>query len=91
MQKLYGLGGRKFVLMSVNPLGCSPVVKAVRPTREGCVQALNQAAHLFNTHLKTMVDVIQPQLPASTLVFVNSYKIIRDIIRNPSSTGNSCI
>ncbi|KAH7568149.1 hypothetical protein JRO89_XS07G0247800 [Xanthoceras sorbifolium] len=88
LAKLYSLGGRKFVLMSVNPIGCSPMVKASRPMGEGaCLQGLNRAAHLFNTHLKKMVDVIQPQMPASTLVFVNSYKIIRDIIKNPASAG----
>ncbi|KAL5776483.1 hypothetical protein ACOSP7_009409 [Xanthoceras sorbifolium] len=88
LKKLYSLGGRKFVLMSVNPIGCSPMVKASRPMGEGaCLQGLNRAAHLFNTHLKKMVDVIQPQMPASTLVFVNSYKIIRDIIKNPASAG----
>lgn len=88
MQKLYRLGGRKMVLMSINPLGCSPMVKISNPTHFGCIQGLNRAVHLFNTHLKSMVDAIKPEMPGSTLVFVNSYKIIRDILRNPSSQGN---
>ncbi|KAK1554017.1 hypothetical protein Q3G72_006694 [Acer saccharum] len=87
LKKLYSLGGRKFVLISLNPIGCSPMVKGVRSTRDGCLQGLNRAAHLFNTHLKNMVDDIKTHMPGSTLVFVNSYKIIRDIIKNPASTG----
>jgi len=89
MQKLYNLGARKFVLMSVNPIGCSPMAAANRPRHKGCVQGLNKAAHLFNAHLKSLVDVIKPHLPDSNFVFVNSYKIIRDIIRNPISKGKN--
>ncbi|KAI8550896.1 hypothetical protein RHMOL_Rhmol06G0143100 [Rhododendron molle] len=88
-QRLYDMGGRKFVLMSLNPIGCTPMAKAVHlreKNNKGCDQKLNKAAHLFNTHLKSLVDVIKPQMPASNLVYVNSYKVIRDIIRNPSST-----
>ncbi|GAV73848.1 Lipase_GDSL domain-containing protein [Cephalotus follicularis] len=87
LKKLYNLGGRKFVLMSVNPIGCSPMVKAVQPRRQGCVQVLNKAVELFNVHLKSLAVDIKPQMPASYLVYVNSYKIIRDIIKNPLSKG----
>lgn len=61
-------------------------------TRHGngrrCVQDLNRAAHLFNSRLKSMVDAIEAEMPGSALVFVNSYKIIMDIIKNPISKGN---
>ncbi|CAL5387578.1 unnamed protein product [Camellia sinensis] len=87
LKRLYELGGRKFVLMSLNPIGCSPMVNARLPTRKGCAQKLNLAAHLFNTHLKSLVDLIKPHMPGSNLVYVNSYKIIRDIIKNPTSKG----
>ncbi|XP_062097966.1 GDSL esterase/lipase At4g16230-like [Humulus lupulus] len=88
LKKLYRLGGRRFVLMSINPIGCSPMVRImVQPTQNRCIQGLNLAAQLFNSHLKSLVDTIKPQMPGSTLVYVNSYKIIRDIIRNPFSKG----
>ncbi|KAJ6383637.1 hypothetical protein OIU78_027012 [Salix suchowensis] len=87
LQKLYRLGGRKFVLMAVNPIGCSPMVMASRPGRHGCIQVLNKAAHLFNAHLKSLVDVSKHHLPGSHFVFVNSYRIIRKIIRNPVPRG----
>ncbi|KAG7942790.1 hypothetical protein I3843_15G005300 [Carya illinoinensis] len=92
LKKLYDLGARKFVLMSVNPIGCSPMAMTMvmtnRPARSnGCVQGLNRAAHLFNTYLKSLIDVSKPLMPGSTFVYVNSYKIIRDIIKNPISKG----
>ncbi|OMO97879.1 Lipase, GDSL [Corchorus capsularis] len=85
LKKLYSLGARKFVLMSINPLGCYPMVK---PTSEGkCIEALNQAATLFNNGLKSLIDVSNTDMPSSNLVFVNSYKIMEDIIKNPTSKG----
>jgi len=87
LQKLYSLGGRKFALMAVNPIGCSPMVMANRRTRNGCIEGLNKAAHLFNAHLKSLVDVSKEQMPGSNVIFVNSYKMIRDIIKNPVSRG----
>ncbi|KAK2980912.1 hypothetical protein RJ640_013414 [Escallonia rubra] len=87
LKKLYSLGARKFVIMGLYPLGCSPSVRARQPLRNGCIQSLNMVAHLFNAQLKSLVDVIKPQMPGSTLVYVNSYKIVSDIIENPSSRG----
>ena len=87
-QRLYNLGARKFVLMSVNPNGCTPMARTMIPMHERCIQSVNRAIHLFNTNLKAMVDEIQLELPASKLVYVNSYKIVRDIIKEPSSKGN---
>ncbi|KAL0438004.1 UNVERIFIED_CONTAM: GDSL esterase/lipase [Sesamum latifolium] len=49
----------------------------------------------LSNQLKDLVVAIRPQMPGSNLIFVNSYKIIRDIIRFPISRGfrnasNSC-
>ncbi|XVF29940.1 hypothetical protein REPUB_Repub16aG0014200 [Reevesia pubescens] len=85
LQKLYNLGARKFVLMSVNPLGCVPMVNGMRKGR--CIKALNKAATRFNDGLKSLIDVAKSDMPNSNLVFVNSYKIISDIIKNPASKG----
>ncbi|KAL3534584.1 hypothetical protein ACH5RR_003045 [Cinchona calisaya] len=87
LKRLYNLGARKFVLMSVNPNGCTPMARTLRPLHEGCIQSLNRAVHLFNTNLKTLVDDIKLEMPGSELVLVNSYKIIRDIIKDPASKG----
>ncbi|KAK9270275.1 hypothetical protein L1049_025852 [Liquidambar formosana] len=89
LQTLYHLGGRKFVLMSVYPLGCSPMATAIRPIGNGCIRALNFAALLFNFHMKKLVDTIKPKMPGADLVYVNAYRIVQDIIQNPVSKGFS--
>lgn len=73
------------VLISVNPLGCSPMVRA--NNKGQCIEILNQAAQMFNLNLKNLVDIIKPQMPLSNLVFLNSYNIINDIISQPASKG----
>lgn len=88
MQKLYSLGGRKFVLMSMYPIGCIPMVKSFKPNQKYCLQELNRGVHQFNTQLKSMVDAIKKQMPGSNLVIVNQYKIIMDIIKDPTSKGS---
>lgn len=87
LQRLHELGARKFVLMAINPNGCSPFATARVPTQEGCVENLNRASLMFNANLKRLVDDIRPQMPGSNLVFVNTYKILSDIITDPSSQG----
>ncbi|KAL6006036.1 hypothetical protein ACLOJK_040081 [Asimina triloba] len=85
---LYGLGGRKFVLLSVQVMGCLPVVREALSLANGsCAEPLNEAALLFNHQLKSTVDDIKHQMPAARLAFVNSYKIIKDIINNPTPRG----
>ena len=83
---MHSLGARKFVVMSINPLGYSPMaMNMVKGNR--CVQDMNRGAQLFNSQFKSMVDAIKAEMPGSALVFVNSYKIMRDIIKNPISKG----
>ncbi|KAL1533729.1 GDSL esterase/lipase-like protein [Salvia divinorum] len=95
LKRLHEFGARKFVLMAINPNGCSPMALARVPTQEGCVENLNRASAMFNANLKSLVDDIRPQMPGSNLVFVNAYKILSDIISSPRSQGfrdasNSC-
>lgn len=87
LKRLHELGARKFVLMAINPNGCSPMATARLPTQEGCVESLNRAALMFNEKLQNLVDDIRPQMPGSNLVFVNAYKVLSDIIRYPRSHG----
>ncbi|KAM7279226.1 hypothetical protein ACFE04_006360 [Oxalis oulophora] len=85
LKKLYNIGARKFVIMSLNPLGCSPSVLAAELPR--CVPELNMAARLFNCNLKSLVDSVRPEMGDGKIVFVNQYKILMGIIKHPLSKG----
>ncbi|KAK8939574.1 GDSL esterase/lipase [Platanthera guangdongensis] len=89
LQKLYSLGARKFVLFSIQPMGCIPVARANLQISNGsCIESLNEAALLFNNLLKakTMVT-LKPKIPRANIVFINSYNIIRAIIDDPRAHG----
>lgn len=89
MQKLYDLGASKFVLFSIQAIGCVPVVRAKVPTTNNatCVEAMNEAAALFNAHLKSLAGAVKERMPGSNAVYVNSYKIVKDIIDDPIQSG----
>ncbi|PIA64563.1 hypothetical protein AQUCO_00100203v1 [Aquilegia coerulea] len=87
IQKLHCLGARKFVLVSVYPLGCIPFVKKTFWFHPGCMVVLNEAAALFNLQLKFLVDDLKPKLPGSNLMYIDTFNIIKDILDNPSSKG----
>ncbi|KAF5207802.1 GDSL esterase/lipase [Thalictrum thalictroides] len=87
IQKLHSLGARKFVLVSVYPLGCIPFVKKTFWLHPGCMIGLNEAALLFNRQLKSLVNDLKPKLPGSNLMYIDTYNIIKDILDNPSPKG----
>ncbi|XP_060216357.1 GDSL esterase/lipase At1g29670-like [Lycium barbarum] len=89
LKRLYNMGARKFVVMALYPNGCSPMARGRNPMTTGCIESLNKAALLFNTNLRSLVDSIRLQMPGSKLVFVNAYKIIMDILENPTPKGFS--
>ncbi|KAK1290327.1 GDSL esterase/lipase [Acorus calamus] len=72
----------KFVLLNINPNGCTPMVIAW--TSGLCAEPINPAVLLFNFHLRLLVDRLRLTIPGSKLVYTNAYKIIRDIIDNPT-------
>lgn len=88
LQRLYKMGARKFALLTVYPLGCSPTVKQVLNS-QSCAQVPNVATHHFNTELIKMVDDLKQKLPGSQFIVVNTYTIITDIIKNPVARGFS--
>ncbi|KAH0976435.1 hypothetical protein GBA52_026154 [Prunus armeniaca] len=83
--KLYSLGGRKFVVMSINPLGYSPVLH--RPNFIGSPQALSQAAQMYNVQLKIQLDALKRSMLDFNFALVNTYNIMTNIIQNLASTG----
>lgn len=93
-QRLYDLGARKFVLFSIQPLGCTPLVRTfLNATSDACIEPMNHAALLFNSGLRSIVKNhnggVRSHMPGASFVYVNSYKIISDIIQHPAKYGNN--
>ncbi|XP_062097287.1 GDSL esterase/lipase At1g29670-like [Humulus lupulus] len=87
LQKLYSLGGRKFVLTAVYPLGNNPMIELNMPNCATCLSLLNQAAQLYNTNLVSLVERLRTQMPGSHFVIINTYNIVTEILSNPAPKG----
>ncbi|XP_066374137.1 GDSL esterase/lipase At1g29670-like isoform X1 [Miscanthus floridulus] len=89
LQRLYGLGARKFVIFSIQPTGCTPVVRAfLNITGAACIEPVNDAVALFNSELRRLVEGgARPRMPAARFAYINSYKIIRDMLDHPAKLG----
>ncbi|XP_010536419.1 PREDICTED: GDSL esterase/lipase At1g20120-like [Tarenaya hassleriana] len=88
LEKLYGYGARRILVLGAPPIGCVPSQRTVAggPSRE-CVERLNDAAKLFNSKLSATVDSLARTLPGGNLVYADIYTPLLDIIVNFQNYG----
>lgn len=63
---VYDMGGRKFVLQNVGPLGCMPGMKASasdEAAKEDCIKVPTELAKMHNVALSLLFKKLQKQLP----------------------------
>eukprot|EP01018_Ginkgo_biloba_P022952 Gb_30432 [translate_table: standard] len=87
LMTLYNLGGRKFVLSAVGPLGCIPSQLAMANTNGSCIDSINQQVVLFNAKLRSLVINLNANFPGAHFVYGDVYDAFADIINNPASYG----
>lgn len=67
------VGARKFVLVGMGFIGCTPNAISTRSTNGSCVEEMNNAALMFNAKLKSQVDqFINKFIADSKFIFINS-------------------
>ncbi|XP_026418309.1 GDSL esterase/lipase At4g16230-like isoform X1 [Papaver somniferum] len=86
---LYELGGRKFVIQNIPPIGCVPFERALNKLWNGgsCVAPINNAAMLFNTRLKALALELNSNLVGSQFLYADIYYIAWDLINNYQTYG----
>ncbi|GMI91623.1 hypothetical protein like AT1G29670 [Hibiscus trionum] len=88
LQALYNYGARKFVLIGVGQIGCSPNELAQNsPDGKTCVERINSANRIFNDRLKALVDEFNNANSDAKFIYINAYGIFQDITSNPSANG----
>ncbi|XP_019460144.1 PREDICTED: GDSL esterase/lipase At1g71691-like [Lupinus angustifolius] len=78
-QTLYDLGARKFLVGSVNQLGCSP--------RLFCNETMNQIVKPYPEKLQTKTQQLQKQLQGSIFVSTNSFNFFTKLKNAPKKYG----
>ncbi|KAH8511654.1 hypothetical protein H0E87_008997 [Populus deltoides] len=85
---LYTYGARKFVLIGVGQIGCSPSQLAQNsPDGRTCVQKINSANQIFNNKLRSLVAQFNGNTPDARFIYINAYGIFQDIINRPATFG----
>ncbi|XP_051131117.1 GDSL esterase/lipase 5-like [Andrographis paniculata] len=89
IQELYKKGARKFGFLSLSPLGCLPVLRAMnpKPSQGGCFEQANALALGHNNALKTVLTSLEHLLPDFKYCNSDFYLWLLDRIDNPSNYG----
>lgn len=87
-QKLHEYGARRIQVFGVPPLGCVPSQRTVAggPTRS-CVGRFNDATKLYNAKLSANLDSLSRNLRGNTLIYIDIYDSLLDIILDPQQYG----
>ena len=83
------MGARKIGVASLPPIGCFPAsITLYGPSGSSdCVERLNNDAQVFNKKLEIAAKALKRKLSGLTLVVLDAYHTILDLIKNPSDNG----
>ncbi|XP_062098959.1 GDSL esterase/lipase EXL3-like [Humulus lupulus] len=85
---LYDLGARKFGVLNTSPLGCLPFSRTIDGgIARGCANDYNEAVKMFNHKLSSHLTSLSHQLPHSTMVYIDLYNPLLDIILQSTKYG----
>ncbi|XP_072965983.1 GDSL esterase/lipase At5g45950 isoform X1 [Typha angustifolia] len=85
VKEMHRLGGRMFVVVSVPPMGCLPIVRTLQGVEE-CVENFNALATSFNSKLVKKLDALRNELQVRTY-YVDIYNILDEATKNPEKFG----
>ncbi|KAI6700337.1 hypothetical protein NL676_014661 [Syzygium grande] len=86
LKGIYKVGGRKFAMIGIGPIGCVPAMRA--STRNGtCSGKANKLAKLHNIALPSILTKLETQLQGFEYAYFDFYTTGSDSIKNPSKYG----
>ncbi|KAJ8528422.1 hypothetical protein K7X08_022114 [Anisodus acutangulus] len=91
---LYKMGARRIAVTGLPPVGCLPVqmtINSLLPSfhmlQRVCVKKQNLDSQAYNNKLQALISRLQDTLSGSTLVYMDVYNPLLDLINNPSAYG----
>nr|XP_043623177.1 GDSL esterase/lipase At5g55050-like [Erigeron canadensis] len=81
---LYNLGARKFGILGIPYVGCSPLMR-VSDKNGNCSQTANDLAVRLNTRLEQLLWNMSKQSRGMIYSFANTYDILYDYFENPDN------
>ncbi|EPS67408.1 hypothetical protein M569_07365, partial [Genlisea aurea] len=88
LMTLHKYGARKFAMVGVGPIGCSPNMLA-QYSADGatCVQKVDSTIEIFNGKLIELIDRLNSNLSDSKFTYINVGGIFQEILDNPIGFG----
>ncbi|XP_031266797.1 GDSL esterase/lipase 1-like [Pistacia vera] len=87
-KEIYNMGGRKFAIQSVGPLGCLPVIKAVHTDTNGsCVENFLTHANQNNKALSNQLSKMAKELSGFKYSIMDYFFNLLYRINNPTKYG----
>ena len=91
-QEIYKIGGRKFGILSLGPLGCVPAMKAIKKTGTGeCIEEASEQAKLHNKAMSKVLHKLQNKLEGFKYSMFDVYTTFEERMDNPSKYGTICL
>nr|GMC89239.1 GDSL esterase/lipase 1-like [Ipomoea batatas] len=90
IKDIYKEGGRKFVILSVGALGCSPSGRAqnlLQTNSSGCLKELNDWAKKHNKALPKKLSKLEKTLKGFKYSYFDLFTAATNVIDNPSKNG----
>uniref|UniRef100_A0A7N0VA94 GDSL esterase/lipase n=1 Tax=Kalanchoe fedtschenkoi TaxID=63787 RepID=A0A7N0VA94_KALFE len=85
VNRIYGLGGRKFLIAGIGPVGCCPSER--NKNKDQCDDDANRLAQIYNEGLKSMLHHLKSSLPGFYYSYFDAYKVLNSFIQNPADYG----
>ncbi|CAM6128227.1 unnamed protein product [Calypogeia fissa] len=87
IQDLYDIGARGIGAVTLPPIGCVPFEMEIYNSHGKCIEDFNNVAMTFNAAVESLLGTLQPTLPGSTLIYLDSYTQVYNAIINPTQFG----
>ncbi|KAL6226994.1 hypothetical protein ACLB2K_000953 [Fragaria x ananassa] len=85
---IYAVGARVIGILGVLPSGCFPFERTLHGgIGRACYDTENQAAVLFNSKLRTLIDSLNVRLPEAKVIYLDIYTTFLSLIQNPAQYG----
>lgn len=73
---------------ALGPLGCIPFQLSFRLSKNGeCSEKVNAEVREFNAGVFGLVKELNANLPGAKFIYLDSYKIVSEMIANPRAYG----
>ncbi|XP_059064260.1 GDSL esterase/lipase 6-like [Cryptomeria japonica] len=89
IKRLYDCGARKFLVLNVLPVGCSPTERllGIQTYHGGCIEPLTKVIEAYNTAFNSFVTQLNENLTEGTIIKFNAYDLLTDMIQNGEAYG----